>query len=82
VYRICVVDGLQRIRCLSVLALLRPNRFHLPRSAGLLCRSQEATPVSIAFADAGRVFGWVVGFAQERGQSPAFDPMATVVAPL
>jgi hypothetical protein len=35
--------------------------------------------MSINVVDANRVLRYIVGFAQERGHNPAFDPMATVV---
>ena len=82
-YRIRVVDGLQRVRRVYVLSFLRPNcLLNLPRPAGRRCHSQETTPMSIDVVYAGRVFRCFVGFTQERGHAPAFDPMATVVEPL
>lgn len=82
-YRIRVVDGLQRLRPVSVLPFLRPNHSpNLPRPTARRCHSQETTPMSIDVVDADRVLRCFVGLAEGRERNPAFDQMATVVEPL
>jgi len=76
-YRIPVVDGLERVRRLSVPFFLRPRFPDVRRPAGRRCHSQETTPMYVDVADAGRVLRRFMGFAHEREYT---SPHAAVVA--